>query len=245
MIYSTLKRVTRQPLGIGIVALVMMLVQSVSLATDDSIVDDRSALQSDERLLVLYDQLATAPTQLEGRLAEDAIWNYWFDQSPTTEARSLLDAAIERREAYDYEAAEEHLNKLIALAPDYSEGYNQRAFIRFLRENYEESKIDLEKTLSMDPQHFGALSGMYHVHSRLGDQERAFTFLAKAVTVHPWIKALPKNTRTRPGHLISTHPETSAAASQIVYLLLICDSLSPCDNDACANDQAHAEQCQV
>ena len=61
------------------------------------------------------------------------------------------------------EAAEHHFDKVILSAPDYAEGYNQRAFIRFLREDYDNALADLEIVLELEPNHFGASSGLYHI----------------------------------------------------------------------------------
>ncbi len=148
-----------------------------------------------EQRTALFDDLASAETELDGRLAENELWNYWFDLAPTPEVRDLLDAAIERREAYDFEAAENILNEVVKDAPDYAEGYNQRAFIRFLRENYTDSQQDLEIALKLEPKHFGALAGLYQVYFRTGRQEQAFNNLQEAVKIHPWIRergGLPK-----------------------------------------------------
>lgn len=154
-----------------------------------------SSSSVEEHKLSLFDDLANATSELEGKHIEDAIWNLWFDQSPTTQIRVWLDAGIERREAYDFEAAELHLDKVVESAPEYAEGHNQRAFIRFLRENFVEAKVDLEKALELEPNHFGAMSGLFHVYFRQGEQDKAMEMLQKAVLVHPWLKersALPK-----------------------------------------------------
>ena len=144
----------------------------------------------------LFEALSNAENELEGRIAEEAMWSYWFNQSPSTEVRKHLDAGMERREAYDYEAAEEELNKVVEAAPNYAEGYNQRAFIHFLRENYSNAQIDLEKALELEPKHFGALSGLFHVLRIQDRQEAALGMLQQAVTIHPWIQerfALPES----------------------------------------------------
>jgi tetratricopeptide (TPR) repeat protein len=143
----------------------------------------------------MFVQLAGAKTESAGRLAESVIWEYWFDQSPTTEVRSLLDRGRERREAYDYEAAENLFDQVVDQAPKYHEGYNQRAFARFLRENYDGALADLEETLRLCPDHFGALSGMYHVLRIQNRHQTAMKMLQRAVAIHPWIQergALPK-----------------------------------------------------
>ena len=136
----------------------------------------------------LFDRLAKAQSEQEGRLAEEAIWRYWIDQSPSPEVRTALDAGMERREAYDYEAAEEHFDKVIELAPGYAEGFNQRAFIRFLRENYGGAESDLEKALELEPEHFGAMAGLYQVLLRQDRQQVALKMLQQAVGIHPWLQ---------------------------------------------------------
>lgn len=149
---------------------------------------------SDPEKTLLFEQLANAENEQEGRIAEDAIWRYWFDQSPTPEIRASLEAGIERRLAYDFEAAEDHLDKVVKSAPDYAEGYNQRAFVRFLRENYAGAQTDLETVLELEPVHFGAMSGLYLVLLGQDRQKVAFRVLQQAVNIHPWLKersALP------------------------------------------------------
>ena len=115
---------------------------------------------------------------------------------PNAEVRRLLDAGRERLQAYDFEAAENHLNEVVKAAPDYAEGYNQRAFARFLRENFSESLTDLEKALELEPDHFGAMAGMYQILRIQNRTPAAMEVLRRAVIIHPWIKergALPKD----------------------------------------------------
>lgn len=136
----------------------------------------------------LFEALKTAKTEREGRLAENAIWNWWLDQAPTPEVREAIDHGMKRREAYDFEAAETAFDKAVEIAPEYAEGWNQRAFVRFLRENIDGSLSDLEKAVELDPDHFAAWSGMYHVLMRMGRPEVAVSALSHAVTIHPWLK---------------------------------------------------------
>lgn len=167
-------------------ALLVAMVPANVFATETNPATDKA---------LLFKTLGDARSELEARVAEDAIWNYWFDQAPNAQVRSLVDSAIERREAYDFEAAENILNDVVKLAPDYAEGLNQRAFIRFLREKFAESKVDLDRVLMLEPNHFGAHSGLYHIYSRNGETEKAFKALQTAVTIHPWIQersGLPK-----------------------------------------------------
>lgn len=136
----------------------------------------------------LLQQLAVAEREADGRKIESHLWEYWFNESPTVDARQLLDKGRERRESYDYEAAEQLFDELVAAEPGYAEAYNQRAFVRFLREDFDGALADLEFTLQKKPWHFGALSGMYHVLRIQNRHGAAFDMLRKAVEIHPWIQ---------------------------------------------------------
>ena len=145
--------------------------------------------------ITMFSKLASASSQSEGIEAESVLWEYWFNLAPTADVRQLLDQGRERREAYDYEASEKLFDQVVEQAPEYFEGYNQRAFARFLREDFSGALADLEKTLDLYPDHFGALSGMYHVLRINGRLEAALKMLRRAVVIHPWIQergALPQ-----------------------------------------------------
>jgi len=144
----------------------------------------------------MYEQLATASSAEQSRRAESALWEYWFSQAPTAQLYQLLQDGRKRRESYDYAGAERLFDQLVESAPDYAEGYNQRAFVYFLREKYSDAQSDLEKVLAMKPDHFGALSGLYHVLRAQTRLQPAYSMLTRAVEIHPWINErfeLPKN----------------------------------------------------
>ena len=136
----------------------------------------------------LFAALKNAKNEAEGRAAENAIWRWWLNQAPTLAVRDAIDLGMERRESYDFEAAEAAFDIAIRDAPTYAEGWSQRAFIRFLRDNIDGSLSDLEKAVELDPDHFGAWSGMYHVLMRMGRTGVAYSALARAVQIHPWLK---------------------------------------------------------
>lgn len=137
---------------------------------------------------VLFERLASASTEREGREVESAVWNFWLDQAPDSDLRALMDQGMDRVRVYDFEQAEKLYSQVIEAAPDYAEAYNQRAFVRFLREHYDSSLSDLEKTLELEPKHFGALAGLYHVLLRQNRTKAAFGAIQEAVTIHPWLK---------------------------------------------------------
>jgi hypothetical protein len=72
--------------------------------------------------------------------------------------RALRDgiASMERR---DLVGAEAIFGRVIADAPAFAEGWNKRATVRYVAENYEGAIADCEETLTRNRHHFGALSG--------------------------------------------------------------------------------------
>lgn len=150
----------------------------------------------DETESQLLSKLAVADSESEARTIEAQIWEYWFNLAPTIQARELLDEGRQRRQSYDYIGAEELLSDLIVAEPGYAEAHNQRAFVRFLRDDFVGALQDLEIVLQMKPWHFGALSGMYHVLRSQNRHGVAFNVLRQAVEIHPWIQerfALPED----------------------------------------------------
>jgi tetratricopeptide (TPR) repeat protein len=136
----------------------------------------------------IFAALKSAATEAEGRAAESIVWQYWLAQGPTPQVRITVADGMKRREAYDFQGAEELFDLAVEQAPDYAEGWNQRAFARFLRDNIDGALGDLERTVELEPLHFGAWSGLYHVLIRTGRPEAAHSALVRAVEIHPWIR---------------------------------------------------------
>lgn len=136
----------------------------------------------------LFQRLLRAPTEADGRAAEDAIWRFWMAQGPTAEIRKDVDRAMARRSAYDFAGAKAILDRVVEAAPSYAEGWNQRAFILFLQDELDEALADIDRALALEPLHFGALSGRAHVLMRQGRTELGQKALREAVAIHPWLK---------------------------------------------------------
>lgn len=136
----------------------------------------------------LFDALKNAPTEAAGRMAENAIWEYWMAAGPTEGIRLDVAEAMRARDGYDFDAALEILNGVVADAPDYAEGWNQRAFVHFLKGSLDESLEDIDRALELEPKHFAALSGKAIVLMQQGRVELSQKALRQAVAIHPWLR---------------------------------------------------------
>lgn len=147
-----------------------------------------SSARADTSTDDLFEALKNAPNEKEARLIETEIWEAWIDAAPSPELREQVESAMRMRGEYNYQGAREVLDKVVAEAPDYPEGWNQRAFILFLQGDYEASLADIKKVLELEPRHFGALSGQAMIYITQGRAELAQKTLRDAVNVHPYLK---------------------------------------------------------
>lgn len=142
--------------------------------------------QRDRR--VLFERLRNARSEREGRSAEDEIWRMWMAKAPTPAVGEAIAEAMSRREQYDWRGAREILDRVVTDAPDYAEGWNQRAFVRFLQQDLDGALEDVERTLALEPLHFAALSGQALILMQQGRLEPGQKALRRAVEIHPWLK---------------------------------------------------------
>lgn len=127
-----------------------------------------------------------APNEMTGREFSDAMWVLWA-KAPDAKSQKMLDEAMARRESYDYDGALEAAEALITYCPDYAEGYNQRAFVNFLRQDYTAALPDLERTLDLQPRHVAALTGQALTLAALDRNGEAALVLRRALELNPWL----------------------------------------------------------
>jgi tetratricopeptide (TPR) repeat protein len=139
-----------------------------------------------EEIAGLIAELRTAPDEMQARGLNNALWELWTD-APDARAQELLDEGMSRRSSYDLLGARDIFDSLVEYCPDYAEGYNQRAFASFLRQDYSAALWDLERTLELNPEHIGALSGKALTLIGLGEIEAAQEALREALALNPWL----------------------------------------------------------
>ena len=123
---------------------------------------------------------------MAAREISDKMWELWTD-APDPAAQALLDRGMSARSSYDFLGALDALDRLVAYCPDYAEGYNQRAFVNFLRQDFAAALVDLENTIDRSPRHVGALSGKALTLVGLGRLEEARAALTAALALNPWL----------------------------------------------------------
>ena len=138
------------------------------------------------RLSELIVAAQIAPDERAARRLSQDMWALWAD-APDEAAQALLDEGMSRRASYDFLGALEALDKLVDYCPAYAEGYNQRAFVNFLRQNFAPALEDLDRALALSPRHIAALSGKALTLMGLGRDAEAQDVLRSALELNPWL----------------------------------------------------------
>lgn len=140
--------------------------------------------QDDPRLGDLFSLLENADNPGEAAFVEQKIWTIWHT-APNAELQGLLESGMEAMNRADFGHALDLFDQITEKAPDYAEGWNKRATVNYLLNNFKESLTDIAETLKREPRHFGALSGKGLVHIRDDDLDDALVAFEQALRVSP------------------------------------------------------------
>lgn len=143
----------------------------------------------------LFGALKAAPDEASAKHVEARIWAIW-QQTPSDTVALLMTRAKVAMAAQNSDVALQLLDAVIRLRPDYVEGWNRRATLYYLRNDYAHSLADIEQVLAREPRHFGALAGLGMIMQELGDEKRALDAFRKALAVNPHIDKVPELVKT-------------------------------------------------
>ena len=137
-------------------------------------------------MALLIAEARSSEDEAAGRVVSGKMWQLWL-QAPDEASQTVLDRGMEMRRSYDFSGAIKEFDALIAYCPEYSEGYNQRAFVHFLRNDYEKALPDLDTALELSPQHVAAQAGRALTLMNMGRLFEARRQMLIAVENNPWL----------------------------------------------------------
>jgi tetratricopeptide (TPR) repeat protein len=144
--------------------------------------------QQDVRLNVLFERLRATSSEAEARTAELQIWQIW-SESEDPLVNGLMRDGIRAMAAEQLPVALDYFNRMVTLAPDFAEGWNKRATVYYLLVDYRASVLDIERTLELEPRHFGALSGLGLIYDAIEAPAAALRSYEAAVAINPHLES--------------------------------------------------------
>src|SRR6201997_505121 len=173
--------------AIGVVAPAMSLAQDQPLKPHKKPLDIQAKtakIPADKTrgLDFLFGALKAAPDEASAKHVEAKIWAIWL-HTPSDTVALLMTRAKAAMDAQNSDVALKLLDAVVRLRPDYIEGWNRRATLYYLRNDYARSLADIAQVLAREPRHFGALAGLGMIMQDLGDEKRALDAFRKALVI--------------------------------------------------------------
>lgn len=134
----------------------------------------------------LFATLADRSDETAGRAAEAEIKRRWAKSGSDTIDLLMLWAS-QSLVTKDYAGALDYLDAVTMLKPDYVEGWNRRATIFYLEDEYGKAIADIEKVLALEPRHFGALAGLGLILRDIDRKADALAALEEAMDLDPYL----------------------------------------------------------
>ena len=134
----------------------------------------------------LFDRLKTADEGEASRI-EREIWLEW-SRSGSPAEDLLLQRGKDAMDLGDYPAAIEHFTAIIDHDPDFAEAWNARATAYYMSGEFGPSVADIAKVLTLNPRHFGALSGLAMILEETGKTDKALEAYKAALAIHPHLQ---------------------------------------------------------
>ena len=140
----------------------------------------KTLAQKTKVLADLHERLVAAESAEAAEVVADTIEQMWlYSGSDTTNL--LMERAMKSLHGKQPELALKILDGVVALKPNFAEGWNRRAYVHFSQKDYRRALIDLRRVLAIEPRHFKAINGLATILREFGDKRGAL----KAYRRHP------------------------------------------------------------
>ncbi len=148
-----------------------------------------NAEERDEKLDKLFVQLKNTKDLSSAQEIEREIWEIW-SMHPSDDRRGfrlteLLTQGTRLMNMRELTKAYKIFTQIIATEPDWAEAWNKRATVLYLMNQYKSSLDDIKITLTLEPRHFGALSGQALNYIELREYEKAIKSYRDVQKIYP------------------------------------------------------------
>jgi tetratricopeptide (TPR) repeat protein len=145
----------------------------------------KTPAEREKMLSDLYALLATAENENSAKAVAEAIERVWQHSGSAT-IDLLMQRAMQAIAEEKLDLAIKLLNHVVTLAPDFTEGWNRRAYAYFVKNDVEHALGDLRRALALDPNHFKALEGLAQIMREIGEKKAALKAYRQLLSVHPY-----------------------------------------------------------
>jgi tetratricopeptide (TPR) repeat protein len=142
--------------------------------------------QDDPRLDRLFAKLNVTDqsNQQEIDRITGEIWEVWRESGSPGLDMKMLEGRRFMKQGILHSALG-NFDFIVKVQPDFAEAWHKRATVQFLIGNYQASIADIERTVALEPRHFGAFAGLGLIYLKMGEEKSALKALERALEINP------------------------------------------------------------
>lgn len=144
-----------------------------------------------EQLDRLYARLAKAKDGAEAQGVSLRI-ERMLARSPSDTANLLMGRALTAAAHDEKLVAEDLIDRILELEPNWAEAWTRRAALRAGRDDVSGAVGDFAQALKIEPRHIGALSGLGFLMLRIERRDEALRALNRALELNPFLEPAKK-----------------------------------------------------
>ena len=154
-----------------------------------------AAAKAENRLDALFGELKRERNEKAAERIAGRIWEAW-SQSGSASIDLMMGWSKSAMDNKKFDVALDFLDQVVTMEPAYAEGWNRRATVHFMMQNYAKSMSDINHTLQIEPRHFGALSGMGQIMKNTGREELALMAWERVLDIYPMMRSAQNEVAT-------------------------------------------------
>jgi tetratricopeptide (TPR) repeat protein len=143
---------------------------------------------------VLFAQLAKASSTEDAKPIEEQIFTV-FLQSGSPSVDLLMTRGAAAMAGGDNDTAKKLFASVTQIAPDFAEGWHERAQLQQQDGNDETALLFLQKTVTLNPRQFEAMSELGDMLEDYGDKAGALKMYRRALALDPQLEGAAKHMR--------------------------------------------------
>lgn len=140
--------------------------------------------QNDPRLNALFERIQQTEDPQAAARIERNIWEIWVETGDPHLDR-IMQAGMMAMASDRQDVAIALFTSVIERSPSFAEGWNKRATAFYLNGELAASVADIERTLALEPRHFGAVSGLGLIFLARGDKVGALGAFERVLQINP------------------------------------------------------------
>ncbi len=142
----------------------------------------------------LFAQLAKAASPEDAKPIEDQIFAL-FEQSGSPSIDLLMTRGAAALAGGDSETAGKLFDSVTDIAPSFAEGWHERAQLQAEDGDDEAAMISLQKTVTLNPRQFAAMSQLGDMLEEYGDKAGALKMYRRALALDPQLEGAARHLR--------------------------------------------------